>query len=288
MSYLQVDVFAGPSCEGNPLAVFPDASGLTPSQMQAMAAELNLSESSFVTKVGHGSYDVRIFTPREELAFAGHPTLGTAWVLRHLGLLTEDEVVQRSGAGDTRVQLGGDTIWFQRTGASSPDLARRDLEADNKVTDALGLKPHDVGLDARELGRDGRLLPAFSDAGLEHFIVPLRTPEVLAAVKVDPPALAAISSFGAYCFSALGAGRLRARGFFPGTGIPEDPATGSAAASLGLYLARRLGKVDLEIEQGIEMGRPSKLFVKADDDRVSVGGRCRLDFEGELEAPPAV
>jgi trans-2,3-dihydro-3-hydroxyanthranilate isomerase len=93
-------------------------------------------------------------------------------------------------------------------------------------------------------------------------------------------------ALGTYCFTAEGAGRIRARGFFPGTGIPEDPGTGSAAAALGLYLVDRVGPVDCEVHQGVEMTKPCRMFLKAGRDRVSIGGRCRLVFTGRLEELP--
>jgi trans-2,3-dihydro-3-hydroxyanthranilate isomerase len=91
---------------------------------------------------------------------------------------------------------------------------------------------------------------------------------------------------GYYCFTATQAGRVQARGFFPGVGVSEDPATGSAAADLGVYLADRLGVIDFEIAQGVEMGRPSRMFVRAHPGRVEVGGSCHLVFRGELESLP--
>lgn len=97
--YLVVDVFAREPLAGNALAVFPDAGSVAPVRMQRVAREMNLSEKTFITRVDADAYDVRIFTPAEELPFAGHPTLGTAWTLRHLGILPGDTVTQRSAAG---------------------------------------------------------------------------------------------------------------------------------------------------------------------------------------------
>jgi trans-2,3-dihydro-3-hydroxyanthranilate isomerase len=288
MDFTTVSVFTrgDPFREGNPLAVVPDAGGLEPSQMQAIAQTFNLSETTFVTGGDAGSYDVRIFTPREELPFAGHPTIGTAWTLRRLGRLEGEAFVQRSPAGETPVTVDGEMLQFERKGTASPDMESRDLRAHLKVARALRLEERDIALEAYELGRSGVLRPALSDAGLEHFMVPLRDLDALGRVQVDPTALAEISPFGAYCFTAVGAGRVRARGLFPATGIDEDPATGSAAACLGVYLADRVGPIDLHIDQGVEMGRPSQMKVSAGETHVRVGGRCELLASGRLERLP--
>jgi len=286
MRFFQLDVFADKAFRGNPLAVFPDATDLGTEQMQAIAREMNLSETTFVTSVHSDAYEVRIFTPTEELPFAGHPTLGTMWTLLHTGQLHASRVMQHSRAGTTWVTARGNEIWFERMGEASMDLAKTNVRANEQIAQALGLEPGDVGLEAYEMGHSGRLEAAHSDAGIEALFVPLRDLDALGRVQVTPRLLAGLTPMGAYCFTAVGAGRLRARGFFPGVGVPEDPATGAAAASLGVYLADRLGPTDVEIRQGVEMGRPSQIFVKAGIDRVEVGGRCELVFEGRLEVLP--
>jgi trans-2,3-dihydro-3-hydroxyanthranilate isomerase len=287
MDFVQVDVFAEGPYAGNPLAVFADAGSLHTHQMQAIASEMNLSETSFVTAVSADAYDVRIFTAQDEVPFAGHPTVGTAWTLRHLGLVTGDELVQRSGAGETEVFVQGDSASFLRSGRSEPDLEDTDPGALRTVAEALGLSPEDVGLEARELGRSGRLRPAFSDAGLRQLMVPVRSIEALEACRPRPDVLARVAGIGVYCFTAAGAGRVRARGLFPGAGVQEDPATGSAAGALGLYLADRIGDIDLQILQGREIGRPSKIEVEAERGSVRVGGACALVLKGTLEQLPA-
>lgn len=286
MRFLQVDVFAAAPYFGNPLAVFPDAGELRREQMQRIAREMNLSETAFVMRADRDSYDVRIFTPNEELPFAGHPTIGTTWVLRHLGVVDAADVVQRSPAGETRVRAEGEELWFTRTGEVGHDLEDEDVHAARRVAAALGIEERDVGLEARELGRPGRLRPALADAGVAQVMIPLRDGATLASLSVRPDALAALGGTGAYCFTAIQAGRLRARGFFPGLGITEDPATGSAAAALGLYLAARIGDVDVEITQGVEIHRESKIHVRARSGHAEVGGRCRLVLEGALSVLP--
>jgi trans-2,3-dihydro-3-hydroxyanthranilate isomerase len=286
MDFLQIDVFAGTAYAGNPLAVFPDAGDLSPGQMQAIASEMNLSETTFVTDVRDDSYDVRIFTPTTELPFAGHPTLGTAWTLRHLGKLNADRVTQLSRAGETVVVLKDRRAELTRTGKAERDLELTDPPALRKIAAALSVTPDAIGLEARELGRSGRLRPAFSDAGLRQLFVPVRSIPDLESCRVVANLLDALAPVGVYCFTASGAGRVRARGLFPSAGVNEDPATGSAAAGLGLYLADRLGDIDLEVLQGQEIGRPSHLFVKGRTGEVRVAGDCVLIFEGRLTELP--
>ena len=287
MDFYQLDVFADAPYRGNPLAVFPDAEGLTREQMQSIAREMNLSETAFVGSSTSDSYDVRIFTPNEELPFAGHPTIGTAWLLRHLGRVTADRVVQNSAAGTTAVEVTGDMLWFTRAGTVEPDLAENDPSSTARIAATLGLEPIDVGLEARELGRPGRLEPAYTDIGVRQLMIPVTDVDTLARVQPRADGLRAlVGTIGAYCFTAYKAGVVRARGFFPAVGIDEDPATGSAAAGLGIYLADRVGAIELEIHQGVEMGRPSRIGVRAAPGEVSIGGRCELIFTGHLETLP--
>jgi trans-2,3-dihydro-3-hydroxyanthranilate isomerase len=285
VQFVQVDVFADAAFMGNPLAVFPDAEGFATDQMQKIASEMNLSETTFVTAVDRDHYSVRIFTPAEELPFAGHPTIGTAWVLLHLGKLAGNEVFQESRAGTTPVTATDTELWFTRTGDSEDDLRSSEEDAHGRLARALRIEESAIGLDADRLGRGGRLLPAFSNAGLRQLVVPLRDLEALGDCSPRPELLAEFTSDGAYCFTTAGDG-IRARGFFPGLGVSEDPATGSAAAALGLYLADRVGPVRVEVEQGIEMGRPSRIKIDAEPGTTKVGGMCVLVLNGELANLP--
>jgi trans-2,3-dihydro-3-hydroxyanthranilate isomerase len=287
MRFVQVDVFADSVFRGNPLAVFPEPGDLTTSQMQAIASEMNLSETTFVTSCSRDFYEMRIFTPTEELEFAGHPTLGTAWALRRLDLLEADEVIQRTRAGDTRVRLGHELTWFVRAGSAERDEDEANPDYSMKLARGLGLGDREVGLEARELGRSGHLRPALASTGLRHLMVPLRDLDSLGRARPQPQRLPDVNPGGFYCFTAVQAGRIRARAFFAGVGVEEDPATGSAAAALGLYLADRIGPIDVEIVQGVEIGRLSRIHVRARQGAVEVGGACHHVFEGTLaELPP--
>ncbi|MDQ3662817.1 MAG: PhzF family phenazine biosynthesis protein [Actinomycetota bacterium] len=287
MKFHQLDVFGSGPYSGNPLAVFPEAGELDAAQMQRIASEMNLSETTFVSRASADSYEMRIFTPAEELAFAGHPTVGTAFCLAQLGRVTGKDLTQRTPVGQTKVTHRHGKWWFERPGRSHDDLESTDERAGNTLAAALSLDPAEIGLEARELGRSGRLRPAVADAGIGHLMVPVRDVKSLEKCSVRADLLVPLSRIGVYCFTAAGAGRVRARGFFPGTSIAEDPATGSAAAELGIYLAARIGDIDCEISQGREIGRPSRLSVQAKEYSVKVGGRCDLVLQGELVELPS-
>lgn len=284
MEFTQLDVFAESTYEGNALAVFHDAAELGSGQMQRIAREMNLSETTFVTAARADSYEVRIFTPTTELPFAGHPTIGTAWTLLQKGMVEGPEITQHSQVGETPVRVEGEVVWIERPGSAEPDLEDRDPTLDRAIADALGLTERDVGLEAREFGRAGRLRPAFATVGVRQLMVPVKNEEVLGRCRV--PSAPEIVGVGAYCFCAGGAGRILARGFWPGLGIPEDPATGSAALGLGIYLADRVGDIDMEVVQGTHVRRPSRIHLRAHAGRASIGGRCQPVFEGRLVSLP--
>ena len=273
MKFLQVDVFAEGPYRGNPLAVFPDSGALTGAQMQAIAREMNLSETTFVTGCEGDGYTVRIFTPNAELPFAGHPTLGTAWVLHHLGRLSGEVFQQQSAAGTTPVELRDGLLWLQRE-ASEVDET---YELDPAL---IGLSEEDLGL---EMG-GSNLEPALSSAGFTQLMVPLANASALDRARPgwEVP-------HGVYCFTLTRGGpdgRIAARGFFPTLGVPEDPATGSAAAALGLYLGARVGGGHSIIDQGAACGRPSALHLEWEPRVARVGGACQLTAIGELVRLP--
>ena len=178
-----VTVFIGEDVDplkgGNPLAVFPDAEKLSGEQMQALAQTMNLSESTFVTSAKSDGYSVRIFTPGLELPFAGHPTIGTSWLLRRIDRLSGNRFIQTSGAGDTEVTMEGDDLWFERTGHVDRDIEASDPDAQGAIAAALGLDLADVGVDAEGFGGSGDLKVAASDAGVEQLMVPLRDDSAL-------------------------------------------------------------------------------------------------------------
>ncbi len=275
--YLLVDVFTNRPLAGNALAVFPEGHVIPEAELQPIARELNLSETTFVTNVTIDSYVSRIFTPAAEMPFAGHPTIGTAWALKHLGLVHGDRVVQRTTAGDTAVSFALDTTWLERAGNVGPDL-----EDSSFVAHALGLAETDIGLNAAQLGMERVMLsPAVASAGVSQLMVPIADAVTLSAIEPRPE-IADLASDGVYCFTAIAPTKVKARFFAPAVGVFEDPATGSAAAALGLYLSARAGDLAFDISQGSEVGRPSTLVVVTARGRVRVGGSVVLAGEGEL------
>jgi trans-2,3-dihydro-3-hydroxyanthranilate isomerase len=276
MEFFQLDVFADEAYLGNPLAVFPDASSLSAEQMQAIAREMNLSESVFVTGRSGSEYEARIFTPAEELPFAGHPTIGCAWLLLELGAISGDRVTQHTAAGATPLTRVAGDLWFERTGSiGDPD----EIDAE-RVAEALKLTAHDLSLTWDEAG----LRPAIADAGVSQLMVPIGDLPTLRNLT-SPPPFGDERFMGCYCFTRDGSD-IRARGFFQEVGVVEDPATGSAAAGLGLYLDRFVGPVDATIIQGAEIGRRSTIRMRAANGKVSIGGAARLVLKGELQALP--
>jgi len=289
MDFVVVSVFviSDPLRTGNPLAVFTEPNDLTGSQMQAIARSLNLSETVFVVAAETERYEVRIFTPTEEMRFAGHPTVGTAWWLREKGMVGKNDLTQTSPDGRTRVWPEEDLVWFERRGNVEADLESTETGAPFAIGKALGLSEQDLGLEARELGRSGRFRPAYSNAGLRQLMVPVRDESALQRIHPRPDLLAEFGQDGVYCFTAAGAGKVKARGLFPAIGVAEDPATGSAAAALGLYLADRIGPIRFDIAQGAEIDRPSRILVDAAES-VRVGGACGLISTGRLENLPTL
>ena len=289
--YHLLDVFTDRAFAGNPLAVFVDPPELTPAQMQALAGELNLSESVFVRSGGSGGpWPTRIFTPSAELPFAGHPTIGTAVLLAELGLV-HDAVVLAEPVGDVRVaveQRGAVRGATLRT-AQAPAFAEapdRDV-----LAQALGLEVADLHT---------HLAPGTWSCGVPFCVVPLRGAEALARTQVDAATwtthLEHTDTAALYPIAPLDEGldRWRARMYAPGLGIVEDPATGAAAAAAAGLLAAsrqlRRGPLRWVVEQGVEMGRPSLLRVALDHDgaeasAVLVGGDAVVVGEGALEVP---
>lgn len=298
--YHTLDVFTDHVFGGNQLAVFPDARGLSSEQMQRIARELNLSETVFIDpeQPSPDTWRVRIFTPESELPFAGHPTVGTAFLLASLGRVKpvgdEARVVLAEGVGPVPVTVrwkAGQPVFAQLTVAKLPE-ARPPEPPTAELAALLGLQPGDVL-------ETGRFTPEAVSCGVPFLIIPLRSREALRRARLDTARweklLARSWAPPVFVVSGVetGAG-ISARMFSPGMGIPEDPATGSAAAALAGYLAVRQesrgGTLEWEVEQGVDMGRPSTLFLEADlhEGRVTavrVGGSSVRVGEGFLELP---
>jgi trans-2,3-dihydro-3-hydroxyanthranilate isomerase len=254
---------------GNPLCVFENGGGLNSEEMQALARQFNLSETTFILPSTRASARVRIFTPAYEMAFAGHPTLGTAHVCRALKL-GGDSLVLEMQAGLIPVRAGGDRWTLSALSATSREL---DVSRD-ALAAALGLKAADIGE-----------RPLWVKAGKEQLVVPLTSTDAVRRAVPSAAAMAKIVSEDghsmAYIFSLSGAAagdrdQALARFFFPvGGAILEDPATGSATANFGAWCLtmKRALPVQLQISQGEFVGRPSTLFLDVNrGSQVFVGG----------------
>jgi trans-2,3-dihydro-3-hydroxyanthranilate isomerase len=276
--YVVADVFADTPLQGNPLAVFLDGRGLSSESMQSAARELRLSETAFVLPAeGGGHRRIRIFTPAAELPFAGHPVLGSAFVLAEL--LGETALRLETGAGVVPVELerDGRHVVFGRM--DQPIPVGEPYERADELLRALGLARSELPVDAYL-------------SGPLHVFVALPSEDAVAALRPDPGALRALGELGVSCFAGSGL-RWKTRMFAPGLGVPEDPATGSAAGPLAVHLAR-YGQIafgqEIEIRQGAEIGRPSVLHARADGsakriDRVTVGGSAVVVARGEYLLP---
>ncbi|MBA3434331.1 MAG: PhzF family phenazine biosynthesis protein [Actinobacteria bacterium] len=275
MHYVVADVFTDRPLEGNQLAVFTDAREIDDETMQALALEIGFSETTFVLPPEQGgTVRIRIFTPKSELPFAGHPVLGTAWVLA--------SSLQR-GIVELETRMGIVPVELERDESGAIVFGRMDQPLPS-------VEPYpDVGALFEALGVDGSQLPVERyDNGVRHTFVNLGSQEEVAALRPDFAALTELEVMVS-CFSGSGAA-WKTRVFAPSDGVPEDPATGSAAGPLVVHACRH-GLVEwgewIEISQGVEIGRPSMLFARADSRdgeiaRVAVGGRAVVVARGEF------
>jgi trans-2,3-dihydro-3-hydroxyanthranilate isomerase len=274
--FVLADVFTDVPLAGNQLAVFTDARGLDDDTMQRVALEIGFSETVFVfPTAGEGDVRIRIFTPRYELPFAGHPTLGTAFVLAaplQLGVIRIE-----TGNGVVPVALERDEL-----GKIVFGRMEQPIPAVTPVAETGDL--------FRLLGVGGSELPVeLYDNGSRHIFVALASEAEVAALKPDMEGLGVFGVTGVNCFAGSGA-RWKTRMFSPGDGVGEDAATGGAAGPLACHLARHglapWGE-EIVITQGVEIGRPSTLYARAEGsagliDRVEVGGSAVVVGRGEL------
>jgi trans-2,3-dihydro-3-hydroxyanthranilate isomerase len=286
-----VDVFAERRYTGNPLAVIIGDQSLSAETMQAIATEINFSETTFVEPVpeANGGYRTRIFTPAREIAFAGHPILGTAWVLRHLhGEKSSLQIRLNLSLGQVPATFepignGRELTWFR-----APETSFGPKIDAVTVAGALGVEPSDV---------DTRSPIQVVSSGTSAIIVPLRSLDALQRSKLNLDAFAMLAAEGfpplIYLFCRevrQGGNDFSARFFFEAHGVREDPATGNGAAFLGAYLLRygvvSKSNASLRIEQGHEIGRPSlvQLHARVCDGKseVKVGGHVIPTVKGEL------
>lgn len=282
--FVTVDVFTTQRFGGNPLAVFPDARGLSDADMQSLTREFNLSETTFVLPPENAlnTARVRIFTPARELPFAGHPNVGTGWVLAQEGRAQGGRLRFEELAGLVEIAVGDGVV---TVAAPQPLSLGETLDPPN-VAACAGIALADVVTTHA---------PVSASTGNPFFFAEV-TPEALTRAAPDLAAFRrAIATrpgldgrLSLYLFAHDG-GKLRTRMFGPLLGVAEDPATGSAAVTLGALLLSRgaEARARYDMVQGVEMGRPSMLVVEAWRDgeaiRASVGGSCVPMLRGEVE-----
>ena len=252
LAYEVVDVFTGTPFAGNPLAVVLDGDELSRAQMQAIAREFNLSETAFPVQPPEGAtYGLRIFTPHTELPFAGHPSVGAASVLHRLGRIEAGANVQACGAGLLPVHVGADSVTLTGGAPSCGDPIDP-----APLLDSLGLHPDDLAGPP----------PRVAGGGIEFAFLVVHA-GALGRVRLDMQKVAAVGRSGISLLAWDGS-IARCRVFPGGVGVAEDPATGSAALGLGVFLAASGlladGRHDYVVEQGYEMGRPSTLSCRVE------------------------
>ena len=302
IKFYQADVFTSQPFGGNPVAVIPDAQGLNDDELQQIAREMNLSETVFVFPPTDKAAvaRLRIFTPTQEIPFAGHPVLGTFFILAELGIIPVKEsitrLMQECNIGLFPVELHAEDGQVERVVMTQPKpefLGPVDAVEDlYKIAGALGLAKHVIA--------DTKWPIEVVSTGLPVMIVPVRTLTAVRSIRPDASAITDICRrFGAngiMVFTTVTvepSATVHTRMFAPSIGILEDPATGSASGALGAYLVQN-GVVDVapttEIisEQGYAIDRPSRIYiqVESEDDiiqSVKVGGECVMVVEGTLK-----
>jgi len=274
LRYVVADVFTDTPLTGNQLAVFTDGREVDDDAMQKLAREMAFSETVFVLPPESGGHArIRIFTPVMELPFAGHPVLGSAFVLGAPLQLGEIRLETGSGIVPVRLEREGARIVFGWMQQPIPEFEPfGDAEA---LQDLLGVR--------------SQLPVELYHLGPKHVFLELRGEDEVAALAPDFAALARLTHAGVNCFAGSGK-RWKTRMFAPADGVPEDPATGSAAGPLAIHLGRH-GRIqfgdEIEISQGVEVERPSKLYARVEGgtdriERVEVGGSAVVVARGEF------
>lgn len=274
--YVVADVFTDRPLTGNQLAVFTDASEIPEELLQPLAREMSFSETVFVYRAEAGGHArIRIFTPMDELPFAGHPVLGTAFVLAAPLQLPEIRLETGAGVVPVRLEREGERIVFGRMEQPIPKV--EPFDRPEELLRAVGVERSELPIELYDLG-------------IRHVYVALPSEEAVAGLEPDLAALTRLTGIvGVNCFAGEGT-RWKTRMFAPADGVPEDPATGSAAGPLAVHLARH-GRIafgeEIEIRQGEELRRPSTLYARVEGspervEKVEVGGSAVAVARGEF------
>lgn len=280
--FKQVDVFTRVPFRGNPVAVILEGDGLATADMQRIAAWTNLSETTFVLQPSSSDadYRLRIFTPRSELPFAGHPTIGSAHAVLEAGIVKpkSGKLRQECGVGILELQLDGETLWLESPPATDTPLAKFDLEDLEK-----SLKSKVQGT------------PCIINVGPRWLVAKLSDANAVAALDPDMQILSSMSnrlSIGGvtvYGDSGDGESAIHVRSFAPAHGIAEDPVCGSGNISVAAYLmktgqAARLGS-RYTARQGMQLGRDGRVSVRIEGGKIFLGGSAVTCIEGSLRLP---
>lgn len=284
--FYQVDVFTDHIFGGNPLAVFTSGQSFQEGELQKVAREMNLSETTFVypSSTNEADFDVRIFTPTREIPFAGHPTLGTAYVLRKNALVTPEKNPLRLNfkGGIISVWVEGNKSFMQHP----PAQTLHEVDPSEKIAQALGLTFNDL---------DENFPLRVVSTGFPALIVPITSLFKIREIDINTQILSevlkplGIDMIYPFCRETVDReNTVHVRAFAPSLGIPEDPATGSVAGAMGAYWASFNDdeEIRMVIEQGYEMQRPSLIHVeisKQEIQKIRVGGQCQPVFTGYMQ-----
>ncbi|MHA2366361.1 MAG: PhzF family phenazine biosynthesis protein [Candidatus Hodarchaeales archaeon] len=289
LEFYIVDVFAEKKFGGNQLAVFMQAGSLSSTEMQQIAREINFSETTFIlsNEKSNGGYNVRIFTPAEEIPFAGHPTLGTAYIInKFLGSNEVKEIILNLKVGKIPVSVdlnNPEMLWMSQIQPKFGPIINK-----SELTDVLSIKTDDI---------DNTFPIQEVSTGLSFIIVPITSLDAVKRCKINLDNYYKLienrESKGILVFSTEAYKKdhdLNVRVFVDYYGVPEDPATGSGNGCLASYLVKqrilKRAKINIRVEQGYEIGRPSLLYLNADETNgkinIKVGGKVKLFAKGEL------
>jgi PhzF family phenazine biosynthesis protein len=283
---LLVDAFTTDPLAGNPAGLVPEADGLAPEAMAAIARELNASETAFLAGEA-GDRRIRYFTPSEEIGRCGHATVAAGAWLAEAGRIDDGTHAFETDTGPVELELEDGTVWM-RGDRSTVETVDPDYD---RVASALGADPATLA----DIGADLPL--AIASTGLEYLVVPVNFLEALSGLDPSPEAIAELSAeldvTGVYAFTfdtLEGESTLHGRMFAPAVGIEEDPVTGTASGAVAAYL-RDVGAFDgelpaeLVLEQGHFVDRPGRVRVRARTDPIAVGGRAVTAFDGTISVP---
>jgi trans-2,3-dihydro-3-hydroxyanthranilate isomerase len=287
--FYQVDVFTDHIFGGNPLAVFTSGQSFQEEELQKVAREMNLSETTFVypSSTNEADFDVRIFTPTREIPFAGHPTLGTAYVLRKNALVVPEKNPLRLNfkGGIISVSVEGNKSFMEHP----PAQTLHEVDPSEKIAQALGLTSNDL---------DENFPLRVVSTGFPALIVPIISLFKIREIELNTQILSAvlkplgIDMIYPFCRETVDwENTVHVRAFAPSLGIPEDPATGSVAGAMGAYWASFNDdeEIRMVIEQGYEMQRPSLIHVeisRQEIQKIRVGGQCKPVFTGCMQREP--